>query len=133
MPWEEITHTADWALRVWADDLPTLFRDALRGMYALCRAQSAAADTDAGLLSMQLSGVDAESLLVAFLSEALFHLEAGFLLEVVTLEIAENRLQAAVRRHPLARIEKEIKAVTYHGLHIQTTERGLETTLVFDV
>ncbi len=133
MPWEEIPHTADWAIRVWAHDLPTLFRDALSGMYALCRARPAAAGLDAAPVLLQLAAVDTESLLVAFLSEALFHLEDGRLLEVVSLSITADRLEASVRRLPLAHAEKEIKAVTYHGLSVRRIPEGVEAMLVFDV
>ncbi|MFA5873569.1 MAG: archease [Anaerolineales bacterium] len=35
MPYEELPHTADWCLRVWAADMAGLFAEAARGMNAL--------------------------------------------------------------------------------------------------
>jgi SHS2 domain-containing protein len=34
---------------------------------------------------------------------------------------------------PVDRVDKAIKAVTYHNLRIARTDRGLEATIVFDV
>ena len=41
MPFEEISHTADWSLRVWAEDLAGLLTESARGMYALANAEQA--------------------------------------------------------------------------------------------
>src|SRR5512145_2314851 len=35
MGFEEIAHTADWSVRVWAPDLPSLFGEAARAMNSL--------------------------------------------------------------------------------------------------
>jgi SHS2 domain-containing protein len=36
---QEIAHTADWELEVWAPDLCTLLEQAAQGMYHLCEAK----------------------------------------------------------------------------------------------
>src|SRR5512146_725176 len=74
MPFEEIQHTADWSLHVWATDLPGLFAEAARGMNALAGARLAAGPELAR--QIHLAAPDAESLLVTFLSELLFIGEA---------------------------------------------------------
>ena len=66
MGFEEISHTADWALRVWADDLEGLFAEAARGMNALSGAQLA--EGPKVKRTFEAEAPDAESLLVAFLS-----------------------------------------------------------------
>ena len=66
MGFEEKAHTADWALRVWADDLEGLFAEAARGMYALSGAQLA--EGPQVKRSFAAQSADAESLPVAFLS-----------------------------------------------------------------
>jgi SHS2 domain-containing protein len=43
------------------------------------------------------------------------------------------RLRAIVRETPLAALKKEIKAVTFHDLKIESTDEGFITTIVFDV
>ena len=67
---EEMEHTADWELRVWAADLIHLLDQAARGMYALSQLELAAGPRVAR--SFEIPFVDAESLLVDFLSEILF-------------------------------------------------------------
>jgi SHS2 domain-containing protein len=42
-------------------------------------------------------------------------------------------LQATVSGSPITTPAKEIKAVTYHNLKVRRTQRGLATTIVFDV
>lgn len=130
--YREREHTADWELEAWAPDLDGLFTQCAAGMFALAGTRLVEAAPQPVFLSLQAA--DPESLLVAFLSELLYYGEqsglgfAGFDLHTdgVTLEA---RLAAV----PLAGRDKEIKAVTYHGLHIRQTDQGLVVNIVFDV
>ncbi len=129
---EEIPHTADWALHVWAPDLPGLFVESAKGMYAMMGVHA-----DAGLgepRSFQSEAPDPESLLVAFLSELVFVAERERLVfNRFSVAIEGNRLQAGMFARPLRSLSKAIKAVTYHNLKIRRTERGYEAEIVFDV
>lgn len=136
MPFEELPHTADWAVRVWAEDLPGLFAEAARGMYALAGARPAAGP--AARRTLNLSAPDAESLLVAFLSELVYAAEQERLTFTrFHVEISERadewELQVEMDGAPLAAVNKMIKAVTYHNLQIRQTARGYEVEVVFDV
>jgi SHS2 domain-containing protein len=42
-------------------------------------------------------------------------------------------MKAQVIARPVKSMEKQIKAVTYHGLQIEQTENGIRATVVFDV
>jgi len=132
MGFEEIRHTADWALRVWASNLSELLSEAARGMYTLSGAQL---EKDPRVSRrLELDAADAESLLVSFLSELLYISESenlGF--DRFTLKIDAFRLKADLSGAPLEALTKQIKAVTYHNLQIRRTDRGLETEIVFDV
>ena len=136
MPFEEVPHTADWCLRVWAADLASLFVEAARGMNVLSGAQ-----TDPGPVTHQtlnLSAPDSESLLVVFLSELVYYAEQEHLtftgFQVGSFERSDGwAVQIKMDGAPLASINKTIKAVTYHNLHIRQTERGVEVEVVFDV
>jgi SHS2 domain-containing protein len=128
----ERPHTADWALDVWAADLPSLLRHAALGMYALMgvRTQSSPRVTH----HFDLPLVDPESLLVSFLSELLYlGGRDGIGFDTFDLSLTDSILQAAVGGAPIVTQAKEIKAVTYHNLQVRHTRRGLETTIVFDV
>ncbi len=137
MPFTELPHTADWALRVWAADLTGLFSEAALGMNAL--AGAVLADSPRLTRDFSSSGPDAESLLVAFLTELVYYAEqehTGFDSFDLALGVANDGthwLRAILRGAPLAQLHKAIKAVTYHGLAIEQTPQGYATTIVFDV
>lgn len=136
MAFQEIEHTADWALRVEARDIKELFTEAARGMYALAGVRARPDGVPEEVVEVvEVEGVDRESLLVAFLQELLYALEArGLLAEAIAIgELSGSRLRARVRFLPGERPEKTIKAVTYNDLHIEETPGGCRATLVFDV
>ncbi len=130
--YQEIPHTADWALQVWSPDLPGLFIQAAKGMAALMGMQLNRQPAHEYAFTVQ--GVDAESLLVAFLNELLFVWETeGLGFESLRISISENYLNAVMMAVPVIKVNKEIKAVTYHDLAISSSEDGFQTTIVFDV
>lgn len=132
MGFEEISHTADWAVRVWAPDLPSLFMEAALAMNAL----SGVRLQDGARLKREFEaqGSDAESLLVAFLSELVYYQEQeGLAFNAFKLQVAGTRLQVEMKGAQILSVDKAIKAVTYHNLKILETDQGLETTIVFDV
>ncbi len=136
MPFREVPHTADWALQVWASDLPGLFREAALGMNALAGMQLSEGPRLSR--SFHTESPDAESLLVVFLTELIYYAEQehlGFDQFAIRFEETPNvmRFQVEMSGAPLERINKVIKAVTYHNLAIRSSEDGLNVTIVFDV
>lgn len=128
----EVEHTADWAMRVWAEDLPQLLSEAARGMYALAQAQISAGPRIP--YRFELAAEDEEGLLVAFLSELLYIGEqSGLAFDQFDLIIQEKELRARLVGAPVISQSREIKAVTFHNLRVVHTESGLEATIVFDV
>jgi len=135
---EELPHTADWCLHVWAMDLAGLFAEAARGLNALCGAQPVEGQREPRALALQAP--DAESLLVAFLSELVYAAEhEGLVFENLEVEVESVdpadgfRLDAGMSAAPLQTLTRAIKAVTYHNLHIRQTQKGCEVEIVFDV
>jgi len=133
MGFEEISHTADWSVRVWAEDLPSLFAEAARAMNSL-----AGTVTGTGPRvnrTFESEGSDTESLLVAFLSELVYYQEQdhGLAFDTFELKIDGQKLKVEMEGAQIASLDKAIKAVTYHNLKIEETDHGFETTLVFDV
>jgi len=129
----EHAHTADWELEVWAPDLPGLLEQSARGMHALSGMR-----LQCGILqirSITLHGEDAESLLVRFLTELLWlEQEEGLGFDDFSIVVdSQHNLHAELRGSAIANLDKEIKAVTYHNLAVQTTNQGLRVTIVFDV
>ena len=128
----ELEHTADWALKVWAPDLPTLLITAARGMYALSGIQTDPNSIQAK--SIQLESTDAEGLLVDFLSELLFLAELEHVAAIeYKISLKDYSLIAEIRTRNIIKIQKEIKAITYHNLKIIQKKDLFETVIIFDV
>jgi SHS2 domain-containing protein len=130
--YQERSHTADWALDVWALDLCGLLQQAARGMYALMQAKLT--DESRETYRFEINASDREAVLVTFLSELLYFTqrdEVGF--DQFDLTWDAPRLIATVEGAPIDSLAKEIKAVTYHNLAVRETDGGLAVTIVFDV
>ena len=128
----EIEHTADWELHVWAADLISMLRMAAEGMYVLSQTELAVSPRQ--MRTFEISYLDRESLLVDFLSELLFIGEdEGLAFDVCHLNFDGSKLDIQAFGAPIRKQTREIKAVTYHGLKVRETERGLEVNIVFDV
>lgn len=132
MGFEEISHTADWSAHVWADDLPSLFAECARAMNAL---SGTVIEPGPRLeRAFAAEGADAESLLVAFLSELVYYQEQENLaFDRFEMHVESGRLKVEMEGAPVESVDKAIKAVTYHNLKIRQSDRGCETTIVFDV
>lgn len=130
---EEIEHTADVALHVWGKDLKELFVNAARGMAWLLADPETVEPTVE--IALDLEGFDAETLLVTWLGELLYYNETDHLVftEFDLDEVTPTHLRGTARGGVPAEIRRHIKAVTFHEMDIRSTDRGLETTLVFDV
>lgn len=139
---EEIDHTADWAIRVRGQDLPELFVNAARGMYSLL------VDLERVSLSEQRSveveGVSLEGLLVAWLSQLLYLTETErlifgrFVIDQLQPSTSPEsgslgRLRATAEGGRAQELRKYIKAVTYHGLSIRQEDGRYVAEIVFDV
>ncbi len=125
-------HTADWAMQVWAEDLPSLFAEAAGGMNALSGLVLASSPRLQRLFRHEAP--DDETLLVAFLSELIYAEEQenlGF--DSFRVALRAGHVRVEMEGAQVASVEKPIKAVTFHNLRIVRTQRGLEAEIVFDV
>ncbi len=128
----EIDHTADWALEVWAPTLEGLLEQAARGMYALARTQLAPEPRVTRTFTLPFE--DPETLLVDFLNELLFLEEVeGLGFDTFHLRLEDGRLHARLEGAPIERMEKLIKAATFHNLQVQSSPEGWRAQVVFDV
>jgi SHS2 domain-containing protein len=130
---EEVEHTADVAVRVWGRDLAELFTNAASGL--ACQVADPDGVEQTVERSIELEAYDAETLLVAWLSELLYLGERDdcVFVDFDVLEIAPTRLQAIARGGPVQEHQRHVKAVTFSDLEILHTDEGYETTVVFDV
>ena len=143
MPFEFVEHTADLGVRVTAATLPALFEEAAVATTACLVDPASVRPHEAA--SVALEAPDAESLLVAWLNELLFRYDTARWLTAraaVRLEAAASgpgvRLSATIQGEPLdpARhaVEREVKAVTHHGLAVEHQADGtLAATVIYDL
>ena len=130
--YEEIDHTADIAMRVWGDDFHVLLSHSAKGMYDLMgiRLESESHIEN----TFQIECGEKETVLVDFLSEVLYLAEdRGQGYQSFDFSREDVMLVVHASGHKVESIRRNIKAVTFHDLVIKKTDRGLETTITFDV
>ena len=115
MPFEELQHTADWALHIWAADLPALLAESARGMNVLSGAQPASGPRLSR--AFEAEAPDVESLLVLFLTELVYFVE-------------QERL-AHVRREAKQKGEAEDLAKQLNGVTVTFTQKAGEADQLF--
>ncbi len=132
--YEEIEHTADNALRIHGHSMEELLQNAAHGMNSLML-------NDVAIISTQIQkyveveAIDAESVLVEWLAELAYWAETHLLVfkRFEIESVTPVRVQATLFGGKVNKLQKHIKAVTYHNLEIIKTDKGLEATVVFDV
>ncbi len=131
---EEIPHTADWSFRAFGRNRRELFENAAHAIFALQGAVSRK-DTSETTRVVDIQGIDYESLLVNWLNELLFLQEQNH--EVYHRfdfsRLTPTELSAQIAGKPLGKMDKIIKAATFHNLKIEPTKEGWQATLVLDV
>ncbi|MGA2489822.1 MAG: archease [Anaerolineales bacterium] len=132
MPFEELPHTADWAVHVWAGSLSALFAEAARAVNVLSGARPAP-----GVRlrrTFEIKALDTEDLLVAFLSELIYYMEQeNLVFSTFNISLDGSELRVSMSGALILSLTKAIKAVTYHNLRIHKMESGFEVDIVFDV
>jgi len=134
---EVIDHTADIGIVAYGGNLNELFANAARGLFSLITD----IDKIASKVSkkIELDDRDMESLLVAWLNDLLYTFEVeSTIFGDFDVTVSEgNRLSANCygekvdpQRHHLRR---EIKAATYHNIHIAGASGMYSARVIFDI
>jgi SHS2 domain-containing protein len=129
---EEVEHVADAALRVYGNDWSELLCNAALGMFSLIATWDDALPCSEDRISLR--SLDAETLLVDWLSELLYLHEMRGLVYVDfdIIDASDNNLEAVARGTERWTPNTAIKAVTFNDLYITTTADGYTATIVFD-
>ena len=136
-PFEIIDHTADIGIVVYGADLKQVFANAALGLFNLM------ADLD-GLKEsvkreVELSSEDTEVLLVEWLNELIYIFEVEHILfkRFEINELSNNSLKATCfgekinpKQH---RIKRQVKAATYHMLHLNKDNGNYKVQIIFDI
>jgi SHS2 domain-containing protein len=142
---EMVPHTADFKIRAYGYTMEELFKNALLGMFQSIRPQSPSCYENDGRIicdmlpakhGIRLEAPDRESLLVDFLSRALYlsdvHDEAYF--DVDIHKLTSTAVKAIVKGVKITGFEvTEIKAVTYNDLKVEYAAGIWMAEVVFDI
>jgi len=133
----EIDHTADLAFEVWAPTLPGLYAEAAVALAELCYDREAVLATERRRLEVRVPSE--EERLVRWLQDIYLLLEAELWLTARVSDVCceADRIEGTLHgeahdptRHTL---HTEIKAVTYHGMHVAQQGDLWRTTVIVDV
>ena len=139
---ELVEHTADTGLKIYGKDKKELFINAARGMFFLITGSAlfSVPDKPKKYFTVESSGSNIEDLIITWLSDLLYIYDTEFVLfdEYNIHSMTEKRIEARVRAINIEdspyQIIKELKAVTYHNLHVYQDKSGRwEANIVFDI
>jgi SHS2 domain-containing protein len=133
--YELAQHIADVRLLVSGGSLEELFRDAVRGMYAVMRGTPAPDAQPVRRTITVEDSADRTALLVDFLNEVLHrsHVAREMFDDVTFTRLEELSLEATLTGTAPADFDEDVKAVTYHEADVVEREGVWHTTLVFDI
>lgn len=135
--YELFDHTADVGLRMRATDLECLFRDAAEGLFSLV-ADSVQPGAAAPTIEIDVRGDRADLLLFDWLSELLYVSDRDrVVLCDFTVSLVQGGLRGRARAVPIAdvmhRLQREVKAITYHGLRVERVGGEWIAEVIVDV
>jgi SHS2 domain-containing protein len=135
--YEFFEHTADLGLRVVADDLPSLFRDAATGLFAMIVEGDPRGDI-VKRYAFSIEGSRRDLLMFDWLNELLYRFETErHLLGRFEVELSEAGLRGSASGFALGanrdRLIREVKAITYHGLKLERHGRGWLAEVIVDI
>jgi len=127
----EVDHTADVAIAVTGDSIESLFYQSLKALEHIVRVQLH--QKIKCQLTKTIKANSAESLLVAFLNEALVLLEKDTWLVCGQINVRKDHLAFSYDLYQCSKHGNEVKAVTYNMVDIIKHHGVFSTVIVFDV
>jgi SHS2 domain-containing protein len=128
----EIEHTSDIALEVWGGSLESLFLETAKGLHTLMGIKTQRRSK--AFFHKEINGMDKESLLISFLDDLLFHVEQeNCWCHVEHLSLSKMSIAYTGNMLQIQKIQKQVKAATFHGLEIVYKRNCWKTHIVFDV
>lgn len=136
MSYRLLDHTADLGFRCEAPTREELFAGCAQAL-ADVMVRTAALDARESV-QVSVKAPDDPARLRAFLEETLFLFESrGFLVKDATVRFEGDEVHAELRGQSIDlathAIERVVKAVTYHGLAITRTRKGLRAQVILDL
>ena len=139
--YEVIEHTADIGIEVFGKTMRDIFIHSAEGMFAIITGNRCIEKSEDFLSNVILKGEEFEDLLVRWLNELLYISETKLIIltQFTIEELSNHQIKAVVKGKKINetgfKIEKEIKAVTYHDLEIKKDRKKELWTarIIFDI
>lgn len=134
-PYELLSHTADFKLKVYGNTLQELFANALKAMFEICEPKKQIPLKKVEQI-IQLNSSNYKFLLVEFLSECLYFSDAyNEIFDDIKIEnLTENNIKAKIYGYKIDGFNgPEIKAVTYHDVSLEKQDNIWQAIIVFDI
>lgn len=131
-----VDQAAEVKLRLTGETLEDLFLEALEGLAYLLYEQYQAAAIIQITIPIKVSSLDINSLLVDFLSEVLYQSEIhqAVFFKARLKRFTNSKIEADLLGQQTHQFNRNIKAVTYHGVRILRNEDSLwQTEIIFDI
>jgi SHS2 domain-containing protein len=135
--YETFEHTADLGLRVRSEDLDTLFAEAGQALFsAIIEAPGTVQPLQR--IHIRLAGDEREYLLFDWLKELLYHFDTEHLLfRRFEVHVDDKGLTGSAWGEPFDRsrheLAHEVKAITYHGLRVESDDHGWLAEVIVDI
>lgn len=133
-----LAHTADVGLEAWGPDRATAFVQAAVGMFSLMADRRRVRPLQCRRIAVQAP--DRQALLVAWLTELLYHVDTERLLfrDAAIESITDTGLEATARGEPADeqrhQLKAAVKAATYHQLNVEQQDgAGWRVRVYLDV
>jgi len=128
-------HTAEVRLVLFAPTLPELFAEAGRALAELAVGEAPLPEPSGEPVSISLTSVDREALLVDWLNELVFRTEidAKVYVDFHFDELGADHLVVQIRGAEVPALRPLVKAATLHDVHITEDPHGYSVRVVLDI
>ena len=136
---EFIEHTADIGIRVYGKTLPALFVNSAQALFSIILDYEPQGKIQK---TIELEEENLENLFVDWMNELISQFFADkFLPAQYSVNVNSSEKLSTLKADILGesfnpyerKIEKEIKAATYHGLKVEKTKEGYVAEVIFDI
>lgn len=131
--YEILEHKADLKIRAFGKTKEELFQNALFGMSESMKPEIKGKTKTKR--SIKIKSLDLPALLVDFLSEVLYLIQANkeIYKDIKFKKFTNTRIEAELIGQKVERFGEDIKAVTYHGLEVKKVNDRWEAVVLFDI
>lgn len=128
-----LDHPSDVRVQAFGKTKEELFLHSLEGMNEILKLKIL--DKKSENREIKVKSVDANALLVDFLSEVLYRIQTNKEVynEIKFTKFSDTELEAELIGNKVESFGEDIKAVTYHNLKIEQKNGLFETIILFDI